>query len=81
MLLNELAKSEKVIGIKQSLKAVGEGRAVKVFVADDAEDRIRLPLLEKCTVQGVEVVHIPSMLELGKACGIDVGSAAAVIVR
>ena len=81
MQLSELSTSEKVIGIKQSLRVIDEERAVKAFIADDAEDRIKLPLLEKCAAKGVEVVHIPSMKQLGHACGIDVGSAAAVIIR
>ncbi len=80
-MLNELAKSEKVVGIKQTMKAVTDGNAVKVFIAEDAEERVRAPLAQKCAESGVELEGVPSMLELGKACGIDVGSAAAAIIR
>ena len=43
-MLNELASSNKVAGVKQSRKAVKEGRAAKVFLARDADPAITEPM-------------------------------------
>ncbi|WP_227764101.1 ribosomal L7Ae/L30e/S12e/Gadd45 family protein [Zhaonella formicivorans] len=72
--------AKKTIGTKQTTKAVQKGTALVVYVAKDAEPRVVNPLLRLCAEKGIEVVTVDSMLELGKACGIEVGSASAAIV-
>ncbi|MHC1760294.1 MAG: ribosomal L7Ae/L30e/S12e/Gadd45 family protein [Negativicutes bacterium] len=74
-------KVSKVIGIKQSLKAVGKGCALEVYLAEDADSRMTLPLKQACQTQNVPVVCGCSMEELGTACGIDVGAAAITILK
>lgn len=71
---------EKTVGAKQTKKAVEKGLARVVYVAKDAEKRIASPLLQLCSENGVEVVFIDSMAELGKLCGIKVGAATAAII-
>ncbi|KKM12678.1 50S ribosomal protein L7Ae/L30e/S12e/Gadd45 [Clostridiales bacterium PH28_bin88] len=71
---------KKTIGTKQTTKAVQKGTARMVFVAKDAETRVIDPLIKLCTEKAVEVVTVPSMTELGRACGIEVGSASAAIL-
>lgn len=72
---------KKTIGTKQTLKAVEKGQAQKVFVAADAEEHVLAPLLSLCTEKGIPVVRVESMRVLGKACGIEVGSASAAILE
>lgn len=72
---------KKVIGFKQTLKAVERGQAVVIYVAKDIEDKIRLPLLEISAEREVPVVEVETMVELGKACEIQVGASAAAIVK
>lgn len=72
---------KKVIGFKQSFKAVERGRAVVVYVAKDGAEKIRLPLFEISATRGVPVVEVATMLELGKACAIQVGASAAAILK
>lgn len=74
-------KVPKVIGIKQSIKAVGKEMALKVYLADDADIRMILPLQQACQDQAVPIVGGSSMEELGAACGIDVGAAAITILK
>jgi large subunit ribosomal protein L7A len=74
-------KVPKVIGIKQSIKAVGKGITLKVYLADDADARMILPLQQACQTQNVPVIGGFSMEELGAACGIDVGAAAVTILK
>ena len=77
----ELKDAKRAVGLKQSRKALKENAAVKAFVAHDAEDRIRLSLLELCAEAGVPADQTYSMEELGHACGIEVGAAVAVILK
>lgn len=71
----------KIVGLKQTLKAVETGTAGAVYVARDADERLMRDLLEKCAQRGVQVVLVPSMAELGRICGIEVGAAAAARPR
>ncbi len=81
MAIDTLKDARKVVGAKQTAKAVEKGQASLVFLAEDAESRVVAPLREACARAGVMVQMVPSMIELGKACGIDVGAAAVAIVR
>ena len=74
-------KVSKVIGIKQSLKAVEKGNALKVYLAENADTRMILPLQQACKDQAVSIVDGFTMEELGSACGIDVGAAAVAILK
>jgi large subunit ribosomal protein L7A len=71
----------RVIGLKQTTKAVERGQARAVYLAGDAEERLVRELQAKCREKGIEVVKVESMTALGKVCGIEVGAAAAAIVR
>ena len=77
MTLETLAKLPHVTGTKQVAKAVSKGRAVCVFVASDADGRVTQPLKKLCDETGIELVETATMAELGRACSIDVASAAA----
>jgi large subunit ribosomal protein L7A len=74
-------RANKVVGAKQTLKALTKGQAQVVFVAKDADSAVTKPIVELCNQQGVEVVHVESMSELGRACLIDVGAAVASIIK
>ena len=77
MTLETLAETPHVTGVKQVMKAVSKGKALCVFVANDADERVTRPLKKLCVENGVELVGTATMAELGKACSIEVGSAAA----
>ena len=80
-MLNELASSNKVAGVKQSRKAIKEGCAAKVFLARDADPAITEPVEEECTAFGVPVEWGFTLSELGRACRLSVGAAVAVILK
>ncbi len=80
-MLDELKGARKVVGIKQLRRALGAGSVCKAFLADDADPRLTEPLAELCGELGVETERVGSMKELGKAAGIDIGAAAAGILR
>ena len=79
-MLTELSGSNKVVGAKQAKRALNDGRARKVFVAGDADPRVTQPLAQTAVNQRIPVELVPTMRELGAACGIAVGSAVAVLL-
>ena len=70
-----------VVGLKQVRRALRDGIAGKVLLAEDADPMILEPLLRDCARAGVRTERIRSMRELGRLCGINVGAAAAAKVR
>ena len=80
-MLTELQSEKKSVGLKQSRKAIKEGSARRVFVALDADERVRVPVAELCREAGVELTEVPTMAELGRACGINVGAAVAALLK
>ena len=80
-MLSQLSQAAIVVGVKQSKKAIRDGNAQTVFVADDAEQRVIRPIRELCSEMQVELVEVPTMVELGDAAGIDVGAAVVTIVK
>jgi len=82
MELEEFKKAaQKTVGTKQTLRAVKEDRALKVFIARDAQAHVYEPLLKMCAEKKVPVVWVESMMELGRACEIEVGCASAAILK
>ncbi len=81
MQLRELLNQPKVVGVKQSRRAVREGRAVQVLLADDADPSITGALAALCGELGVPAEGGFTMAELGKAAGIQVGAAVVALVR
>lgn len=79
-MLEELKTAEKVVGIKQLRKALDAGNVKKVFIADDADPNLTVPVAERCRQQSVAVVSVPTMKQLGAACSISVGAAVAAIL-
>ena len=79
-MLTELKNSPHVVGAKQVKRALNDGRALRVFVAEDADPRVTEPLEALSAERNVGVVRVPAMSELGKACGIAVGAAVAATV-
>lgn len=72
---------KKSIGSKQTAKAMEKGSAKLVFVAKDAEEHITREIVKIAQGKGLELVHVESMMVLGKACGIEVGAAVAAILE
>lgn len=76
-MLSELKNSPRVVGVKQLRKALGRDEIRRVFLADDADPAVTEPIQALAEEGGVPVTRVRSMRELGQACGIAVGAAAA----
>ena len=73
--------SGKVVGLKQTMKAVQRGQAEMVFLAKDAEPHVLRELQKLCEELAVPIEWVASMRELGKAAGIQVSSASVALLR
>ena len=80
LMLEELRRGPKVAGVKQTKRAIQDGTARLVFLAQDADPRVVDPIAELCRERAVPVDRAAGMKELGSACGIAVGSAAAALL-
>lgn len=76
----KLSDLPRVAGYKQTVRAIRLGRAEKVFVATDADPAIYEIVLKEAEIAGV-FAEKSTMIELGKACGINVPTAAAACLK
>ena len=79
--LAELSRQKIVVGAKQLRKALKAGTACKVYLAQNADPAVTEPLEALCELNHVSCAWVRHMEELGSACGIDVGAAAAAVIE
>jgi large subunit ribosomal protein L7A len=72
---------KKVVGIKQSIKAIKSGEAKAVYAALDADTKLIDPVVKLAQENSLDVHYVNTMKDLGRLCGIDVGAATAVLFK
>ncbi len=77
----QLAKAEKVVGLKQVVRAAHEGKVCVVFIARDAQVHLKERVVDAVGDKDIKVIYVETMKKLGDACGIDVGAACAGIIE
>ena len=70
-----------VIGTKQTVKALKEGNVRELIVANDADPKVTVKVVNEALDINVPILYVDSMLKLGKACGIEVGASTVAIIR
>ena len=75
-----LKTGEKLVGSKQTKKALREGRAKAVFIARDADTFVTDPIRQLAAERGVETVDVSTMRELGEHCAVEVPTACAALL-
>lgn len=82
MALEALKQAEKrTVGVKQTEKAVVRQVATVVYIASDADERVTGRLMQLCRENSVPVENTETMLEIGRACNINVKAAAAAVLK
>ena len=76
-----LAGKRVVVGAKQLRKALNAGTAIRVFLARNADPALTGPFADSCQQNNIEYAWVKSMDDLGRACGIQIGAAAAAILK
>lgn len=80
-MLDEGRDNTILVGVKQTSRAISEGKALKVYIANDAEQHVVRRVIEMSKDADVQVVRVETMKELGRICKIDVGAATAVLIK
>ena len=80
-MLSELKNSPRIVGVRQLRKAIGRDEICHVFLAEDADPAVTDPIADLARDRSVPVTRVPSMKELGRACGIAVGASAAGLLK
>lgn len=81
-MLEELAAGRrKAVGFKRACKALEQGQALVVYLAQDADQELKVQLTQLAQVHSVRLVAVPTMQELGRVCGIQVPAAAAALLK
>ena len=80
-MLEKLKNSPKVVGTRRLVRALQAGEIAEAYVARDADLFIVRQVREACNAAGVRMVEVDSMKQLGEACGVDVKTASAGILK
>lgn len=78
--LRNLGDHQLLVGTKQLKKALNRGNVSHVLLARDADPRLTEELERLCVEKNVSCHWVGKMSDLGSACGIEVGAAAAALV-
>ena len=79
-LLAQLRDRNVVVGAKQLRKAIRDKRVTMVLLAKNADFALTESLEAICLDNHIPFAWVPNMVDLGHACGIDVGAVAAAVV-
>ncbi len=74
-------KQNLLVGLKSSLRALKDDKVKILYVAEDAEQHVTRKLLDIAQQKNTRIEKVDSMKTLGQVCNIDVGAAAAVIIK
>ena len=79
--LPDLSRYRMAVGAKQLKKAVRAGNVQHVFLAENADPALTQPLEALCGENQIQLTWVATMADLGSACGIEVGAAAAAVLK
>ena len=79
--LPDLSRQRIAVGAKQLKKAVRAGTVRCVYLAENADPALTQPLAELCGANQIQITWDSTMESLGSACGIEVGAAAAAVLK
>ena len=70
----------KVIGTKQTLKAIGEGKANTIVLAEDTDDVLKEKIISAAQAAQIPIVMYPDKKQLGLVCHIECQAAVIAIL-
>lgn len=73
------AKDRLSIGLKQTEKAMKSGQVSQIVIASDIDAALRLKIINLANELIIPYEMVDSKKRLGKACGIEVGTAVVAI--
>jgi len=79
--LHRLKQGSKVIGTKQTLRALEREQASVLYVAKDAQNKVTVRVLDLAKGQNLPIVYVETMDELGSVCDVEVKTATAALIK
>lgn len=76
-----LHRKQCVFGVKQTTRAIRDGRAHTVYIAQDASRVIVEPVEQAALLGQLTIISVPSMRELGNMCGLNVDCSCAAEMK
>ena len=76
-----IASTNKVVGLKQTVRSIENGKAKLVYIASDADRRLIVKLKDLANMHQVKYHMVDSMLELGKMAGLKIEASACCILK
>ncbi len=74
-------RSDRVVGTRAVLRGIRDAALACVYVAEDTDTFLFQRVTRAAESAGIPVKRVPSMAELGRACGVEVAAAAAGLPR
>lgn len=71
--------NSRIVGARQVLRAIADGKIAHVYVARDADPFVTRPVVDACEKNGVRFTEVDTMAMLGRSAGIDVKASVAGI--
>lgn len=72
----------KIIGLKQTLRAIQQDKVQVVYIANDIEEHIQRQITEICQQKTVKLIPLNvNQKELGRFCQIEVGAAVVSLIE
>lgn len=79
--MQRLKVNPHTVGMRTTLRAIENGKAELVFLAEDADVFVTRRVQESCKAKNVAYERVSSMKDLGEACEVSVKTACAAILK
>lgn len=74
-------QSHIIIGTKQTMRAMNNGEVSELYVAEDADRQITQQAINLAKGLDIPFQYVDSKKRLGNACGIDISTSAAAVIK
>ena len=81
MPLLELSERSRCAGLNSVLRNIANGKALKVFIAKDADEKIKKQVNTALYEKNIPVEETGDLLQLGRACALPRKTAVAAILK
>lgn len=81
MPLSELASSLRCAGLNSVLRNIAKGRVLKVFLAQDADEKLSSKVKDASLKQAIPVEMAADSQQLGRACALPRKTAVAAVLK
>ncbi len=79
--MHELETGPRVVGTKQTLRALENNSVSKLYVAKNAQKQVTLRVIEIAESKNIPIVLVETMEELAQACDVEVKTATAALIK